>query len=171
MCPAAACLPCWPCIQFACACCCPYLPDLLGHMDFLMLSGRVFPHSLWQSSLWAAKDYKAPLCCLLVAGEVGRATHLSSHRVAKDIIVLPPISVYIRRRLWCAVPVKQLWCLFSCPYSKSASGKGMGRAHTKLPASPQGTCTGLLYERSEGLVCRMVLEQILQSWINLSCCM
>lgn len=61
MCPAAACLPCWPLVQFACACCCPYLPDLLGHMDFLMFSGRVFPHNLWQSTLWAAKDYQAPL--------------------------------------------------------------------------------------------------------------
>lgn len=106
------------------------------------------------------------LCGLLVAGE-----NLSRHRLAEDIIVLPPISVCIRRQLWCAVPAKQLWCLFSCSYYKSASGKGRGRALPNLPRSPRGTCTGLLSVRSDGLVCRMALEQILPSWSHLSCCM
>lgn len=109
--------------------------------------------------------------CLLVAEEVGRAMHLSSHRVAKDVIVLPPISVYIGRQLWCAVPVKQLWCLFSCPYYESASGKGMGRAPPKLPGSPRSSCTRLLSERSEGLVCRMALEHIIRRRLNLNRCM
>lgn len=75
MCPAAACLPCWPLSQFACSCCCPYLPDLLGHMDFFMFSGRVFPHIFWQSTLWAAKDYKAPLSALPASRRGGGNGH------------------------------------------------------------------------------------------------
>lgn len=64
MCPAAACLPFWPLIQFACACWYPYLSDLLGHMDFLMINQRVFPYNLWQVTLWTVNDYKALLSAL-----------------------------------------------------------------------------------------------------------
>lgn len=66
-----------------------------------------------------------PCClhCLLVAGEVGRAMHLSSHRVAKDIIVLPPIAVYIRRQLWWAVPAKQRGACSLAPALGVLTGK------------------------------------------------
>lgn len=122
-------------------------------------------HTVFGNPSFELQRITKPHCLrvLLIGGEVGRTTNLSSHKVAEDIIALPPISVYIRRQLWCAVSAKQWWCLFSCAYSKSVSGKSMGRALPKLPGSPQGACTGLLSDRSEGLVCRMALEQILQS--------
>lgn len=62
MCPAAACLPCWPLNQSACACRCLHLPDLLGHMDFLTLSWRVFPYNLWLPV--SCKRLQSPTACL-----------------------------------------------------------------------------------------------------------
>lgn len=141
MCPAAACLPClpcWPLIHFACACWCPDLPDLLGHVDFLMLSQRVFPHNLWQFTLWAVNDYKSLLSILPPCSrEGGKGCEPQLSQCGQEHnFELTSISVYLRRQLWAAVPEKRSWCLFSCPYYKSASGQGTWIALR----SPWGNC-------------------------------
>lgn len=116
MCPAAACLPCWPLIQSTCACQCPHLPDLLGHMDFLTLSWRVFPYNLWQFSLRAVNDYKATLPTLMPRGRGGKGhvPQLSQCGQGHNF-EWPPILVYVRRQLWAAALEKQTGCLSLAP--------------------------------------------------------
>lgn len=168
MCPAVACLPClpcWPLIHFASACWCPDLPGMLGHVDFLMLSQRVFPHNLWQFTLWAVNDYESLLSVLPPCSRGGGKSHapqLSQHGQEHNS-ELTSISVYVRRQLWAAVPEKWSQCLFSCPYYKSASRQGTGRPPELLWDHLEAT---VLSAWREGLACSTALEQI-----SRACCM